>query len=98
MSVESSSENNIDIFELIVAILLGLSALGSAWAGFQSSLWGGNMSTSYAKANTIAIQGATAKTDAMIQIAQDFQIDIMGKKLLREAQATKSPTVREEKT
>jgi len=28
-------------FELIVAVILGLATLGSAWSGYQSGLWSG---------------------------------------------------------
>jgi hypothetical protein len=28
-------------FELLVAVILGLATLGSAWSGYQSGLWSG---------------------------------------------------------
>ncbi|PIQ28346.1 hypothetical protein COW36_04070 [bacterium (Candidatus Blackallbacteria) CG17_big_fil_post_rev_8_21_14_2_50_48_46] len=94
---DSSEDKNLpfDLFELFVALLLGLAATGSAWAGFQSSLWGGNQATAYAEAATIAIKAATDKTDAMINIAQDYQIDILGKQILSEAKVTKNPENKE---
>ena len=72
-----------------------LAATGSAWAGFQSSLWGSNQATAYAEAATIAIKAATDKTDAMINIAPDYQIDILGKQILSEAKVTKNPENKE---
>jgi hypothetical protein len=37
----NTQEKAFDWFELLTALLLGLAAVGAAWAGFQSGQWGG---------------------------------------------------------
>lgn len=73
------NESNFDLFELIVAILLGLAAISTSWAGYQGGLWGGNMATAYGEAATKSIKAATQQTDAIIKISNDYQIDIKAK-------------------
>lgn len=51
------SENKI---EIIVAILLGLTALLTAWATWIGSLHGGNQATNYTKSNNLASEGNSA--------------------------------------
>ncbi len=48
------SENTI---EVVVAILLGVTALLTAWATWIGSLHGGNQATNYTKSNNIASEG-----------------------------------------
>ena len=48
------TENRI---EIIVAILLGATALLTVWATWIGSLHGGNQSTNYTKSNNIAAEG-----------------------------------------
>jgi hypothetical protein len=93
--INEEKDTGFDVFELLVALLLGLAATGAAWSGYQAGLWTGNQSSAYAEAATTAIKAATEKTDAMINIAQDYQIDILGKQILREAKTSKNPAVRE---
>ncbi len=73
-----------DKFEMGMAILLGLAAIGSAWAGFQSGLWGGNQAGAYGEAATIATQASTLQTEAFVDISTDFSIDIQAKRLINE--------------
>ncbi len=49
MSENKDTEKFNKSFELIVAILLGLTAVLTAWASWQSSLYGGNQATKYTK-------------------------------------------------
>lgn len=44
-------------FEVIVAVLLGLTTLLVAWAGWIGSLHEGNQATNYAKSNNLAAEG-----------------------------------------
>lgn len=48
------TENRIEVF---VAILLGVTALLTAWASWIGSLHGGNQATNYTKSNNLASQG-----------------------------------------
>jgi hypothetical protein len=80
-----------DLFELMVACLLGLGALGGAWASYQNSLWGGNQATAYAEAATIMTRSSAATTEAAAQlnlavqnITRDSSLDIQAKQLILE--------------
>jgi len=52
-------EYTFDKFELIAAIVLGLAAIGTALASFQSGLWGGKSVEAYGKANKEATKAAS---------------------------------------
>lgn len=85
--------SGIDLFELVTAIVLGLGALGGAWAGFQSGLWGGNQATSYAEAASMMAQAAsvaseagTDSTEASQTANRDADIDVQVTRLLFEAE------------
>lgn len=87
-----------DPFELIVAILLGLGAIGGAWAGFQSGLWGGNQATAYAEAGNlmseaaaIVTEAATQSNDATMTANRDADIDLQVKRAIFEAEESKDP-------
>jgi hypothetical protein len=90
MSTESNG-NATSKFEIAVAILLGLAAIGTAWASYQSSLWGGNQATAYNDSAIIATNAATMKTEAFVDIASDFAIDIQAKKLIAESRRNRNP-------
>ncbi len=46
--------------ELIAVVLLSVTTILTAWAGFQSSKWGGEMSIAFSKASTARIQAVQA--------------------------------------
>ena len=48
---KAKEEDRIDVFELCMAIMLGLGAVGGAWAGFQGDLWGGKQAENYGLAS-----------------------------------------------
>ncbi len=64
---------NADNIEIIVAILLGVTALLTAWATWIGSLHGGNQATNYAKSNNLASEG-NSEYNAGIQ---DYFSDMM---------------------
>lgn len=64
-SGEKKSKLNENMIEIIVAILLGITALLTAWASWIGSLHGGNMSTNYTKSNNIAADGNAAYSAGM---------------------------------
>lgn len=64
------SENTI---EIIVAILLGLTALLTAWATWIGSLHGGNQATNYTKSNNIAAEGNSEYNSGL----QEYLSDLM---------------------
>jgi hypothetical protein len=63
--------------EIATAVLLSLSGLISAWAGYQASLWGGQQADHYAEANAITteatrlyvVAGQAVATDKLMFIA-----------------------------
>ncbi len=74
--------SSFDVFELFVALLLGLAALGGAWAGHQSSLWGGTSATAYGEA---ANQTTVASTLFQLGVSianRDAAVDIEAKQLV----------------
>lgn len=73
-----------DVFELIAAILLGLGAIGAAFSGYQSSLWGGKSTEAYGLASTMATKASTEYNYAVMDMAQDYNVDIQAKKLTME--------------
>lgn len=93
---DDDKEKPFDVFELIVAIILGLGAIGGAWAGYQSALWGGNQATAYAEAanmmseaSAIVTEAATQSNDASMTANRDADIDLQVKRLLYEVHDSK---------
>ncbi|MFO0617924.1 MAG: hypothetical protein U0414_35365, partial [Polyangiaceae bacterium] len=98
MSDDNDEKKSFDIFELIAAITLGLGAIGGAWAGFQSGLWGGNQATSYADAantmsemSALVTEAATKANEATMTYNRDADIDIQVKRLLFEGKKSTDP-------
>lgn len=63
-----------DILEIVIAVLLGITALTTAWASWIGSLHGGNMSTNYTKSNNLASDGNARWNEASQYLMQDMQI------------------------
>lgn len=77
-------EQGFDKFELFTAILLGLAAIGTAIAGYQSSLWGGKSVEAYGESSTIATKAAGERSRAVTTMAHDQSVDIQAKRLIIE--------------
>ncbi len=84
-------------FESIAAILLGVAAVASAWAGHQAGLWGGNCLTAYSEAGKVTTHAATLYQESGADAARDSALDIMAKQLIAEAAAIKDPDLRDTK-
>ena len=78
------SSSAFDPFELIAAILLGLGAIGAAFSGYQSSLWGGKSTEAYGLAATMSTKASTEYNYAVMDMSQDYNVDIQAKKLTME--------------
>src|SRR5882757_9267032 len=74
-----------DRFELAVAILLGLAAIGAAWSSYQSSLWGGKGLEAFGEAATMSTKASTEHDRAEMDIAHDFECDLQAKERILEA-------------
>ncbi len=84
MSANPEKTSAFDIFELIAATLLGLGAIGAAYSGYQASLWGGKSVEAYGLASTMATKASTEYNYAVMDMSQDYNVDIQAKKLTME--------------
>lgn len=69
---QTDGKNERDLFELIATVLLALAAVATAWAGFQSSKWGGVQATDFSQAGASRTESVRASTLA----GQQTQVDI----------------------
>ena len=60
--------------EVLVVVILSLTAVLTAWCGFQSSKWGGEMSIAFSQASGARIQSAEASGEA--RTSQQFDLSI----------------------
>ena len=60
--------------ELLIAIFLGLTAVLTAWASWQSSLYGGEQASKYTKGIAIVGEANSMYNEASQYIAQDMDI------------------------
>jgi len=51
-------------FEIFATVLLSIAALGTAWSGYQASLWDGIQSSDYTQASAHRTTGAQRSTEA----------------------------------
>jgi hypothetical protein len=51
-------------FEVVATLLLALTALATAWSGYQASLWDGIQSSSYTRASAARTQASQLRTEA----------------------------------
>ncbi len=59
-------------FEMVIAILLGITAVLTAWAAWQGSLYDGNQAQAYTEGNAILADGNERWNEASQTIAQDL--------------------------
>lgn len=62
--------------ELLAVIVLSVTAVLTAWSGFESSKWGGEMSIAFSKASTARIEAA--RFDAQADAERGFDLNIFG--------------------
>ncbi len=82
------------LFEVLVAVLLGVSAVGGGWAGYQSSQWGGTATEDYGKAATTATRASTMYNHAVAIVDRDTSLDIQAKLLIVDAMMAKDPELK----
>ena len=81
---QDSAAQPFDRFELIVAILLGLAAIGAAWASLQSGGWGGKQLQAFAEANAITTNAAKSYSEAVSDLNSDYMVVGQAKRLIIE--------------
>ncbi len=62
------------IQEVVTVLVLSLTAVLTAWCGFQSSKWGGEMSIAFSQASSARIQAANAEGEARTARGYDLTI------------------------
>lgn len=71
--INSNEKKSLDeIIELIVVIMLGITALLTAWGSWIGSLHGGNQATSYTTSNNLASEGNSEYNAGVQQMNQDM--------------------------
>ncbi len=71
---DEKAEKLNQIFEIVVAILLGLTALITAWASYQGSLYDGNQSTKYTEGAAIQAEANAIYLSQSQLLASDMRI------------------------
>jgi hypothetical protein len=51
-------------FEMVATLILGLTALVTAWSGYQASIWDGIQSSNYSQASAARTEAAQLRTEA----------------------------------
>ena len=75
----SAEDARTDWVGLISIILLSVTAILTAWAGFQASKWGGAMSISFAQASSARLESAALAAEA--DRTRSFQIGVFAQYL-----------------
>lgn len=88
---EEEIDRPIERVELIAAILLGLAAIATAFASYQSSLYGGKSVESYSLSNKIATEGGSERSRAIVEMARDNTIDAEAMRLILEGDDAATP-------
>jgi hypothetical protein len=92
MAETNEQDGRFEMLELVAAILLGLAAIGTAFASYQSSLYDGKSVESYGKANTIATSAAAEQSRAVVEMSKDNTVDTEAMRLILEADDASNPT------
>jgi len=74
MSEAKSKKSRDELLELLVVILLGVTALLTAWASWVGSLHGGNQATNYTTSNNLASEGNSEYNAGMQSLMQDMML------------------------
>ena len=77
-----------DVFDVVAVFVLSLTAVLTAWCGFQASKWGGDMSISFSQASSSRIQAVAAEGQA--RDARQYHLTIWTQWVLADANANTS--------
>ena len=88
---EEEAGRPFDPLELLAAVLLGLAAIATAFASYESALYGGKSVENYSKANKIATEGAGERSRAIVEMARDNTIDSEAMRLILEGDDAPNP-------
>jgi hypothetical protein len=62
--------------DIVAVVILSITAVLTAWSGFQSSKWGGEMSISFSRASTARIEASREAERA--NAARGYDLDVFG--------------------
>ncbi len=71
---EKRKRSKDEILEIVVVVLLGLTALLTAWVTWIGSLHGGNQATNYAKSSNLSADGNSMWNQAAQELTADMQL------------------------
>lgn len=71
------------ILDVVTVVLLSVTAVITAWCGFEASKWGGEMSIAFSQASSARVQAASAQSTA--QAARQYDLTIYTEWVLAEA-------------
>ncbi|MBD5784824.1 hypothetical protein IF650_01405 [Cellulosimicrobium terreum] len=74
MADEVAGSRELKLRETITVVLLSVTAVLTAWSGFESSKWGGEMSIAFSRASTQRIESSTETGRAEAARAIDLQV------------------------
>lgn len=72
----SSTDTESAVTDFVALLLLSVTAVLTAWCGFQSSKWGGEMSIAFSEASSLRIQATSAESRARDARQYDLSIYI----------------------
>lgn len=78
--------------ELMAAVLLGLAAIATAFASFESSLYDGKSTENYSRSNKFSTEAAAERSRAVVEMAKDNTIDVEAMRLIMEGDDAGNPT------
>jgi hypothetical protein len=81
---ENNNSAPFERLELLAAILLGIAAIATALASYESSLYGGQSVENYSQANKIATSAAAERSRAIVEMTRDSQVEMDAWRLTKE--------------
>ena len=72
--MEKEKKNRSELLELIVVIMLGVTAVATAWSSWQGSLHGSQMAQKYTKSNNYASEGNSEYNAGIQSLTQDMML------------------------
>lgn len=72
--------------------MLGLAAIATAFASFESSLYDGKSTENYSRSNRFSTEAAAERSRAVVEMAKDNTIDVEAMRLIMEGDDAGSPT------
>ncbi|AZH78208.1 MULTISPECIES: hypothetical protein [Microbacterium] len=78
----NARERTRGVLDVLTVLLLSVTAVVTAWCGFEASKWGGEMSIAFSQASSARVQAASA--EARAQAARQYDLTIYTEWVLAE--------------